>query len=326
MIVGRGALLESNFESKMSRGPTPALHPALVYFNCRAVYSLRVACKVLSAAPIHTASPRLHYRFCSVSAINSPTVQLQPAIPDPLVNALREARAVVVLTGAGVSAESGIPTFRDAMEGLWAKFDPGQLATPGAFARDPEMVSRWYDWRREKCAAAKPNPAHLALARFEKHFAKQKLGFTLLTQNVDRLHQAAGSDNVVELHGTLWVWRCTQCGVEREERAAPFKEYPPRCSCGGTRRPAVVWFGETLPEPALEQARDALEACDFFFSIGTSAAVEPAASFIHTARHHGAKTGEINRDATSISGVVNWSLRGKAGEILPELVGQAFGV
>jgi NAD-dependent deacetylase len=253
-------------------------------------------------------------------------MQRQLAIPDSLVRALREAREVVVLTGAGVSAESGIPTFRDAMEGLWAKFDPGQLATPEAFARDPETVSRWYDWRREKCAAAKPNPAHLTLAKLEKNLTAQERDFTLLTQNVDRLHQAAGSGNVVELHGTLWVWRCTRCGIEREERAAPFKEYPPRCACGGARRPAVVWFGETLPEPALEQVHGALESCDLFLSIGTSALVEPAASFIHIARRHGAKTVEINRDATPISGIVDWSLRGKAGEILPELVQRAFGI
>jgi NAD-dependent deacetylase len=252
-------------------------------------------------------------------------VQAQPVIPDSLVNALQAARAVVVLTGAGVSAESGIPTFRDAMEGLWAKYDPSQLATPEAFDRDPETVTRWYDWRRQKCAAAKPNPAHLALASLEKHFIIHKRGFTLLTQNVDRLHQAAGSRDVVELHGTLWVWRCTRCGVEREEREVPFTEYPPRCACGGARRPAVVWFGEMLPEHALEQSHDALEACGFFFSIGTSAVVEPAASFIHIARHRGAKTVEINRDATPISRVVDWSLLGKAGEILPQLVKRVVG-
>ena len=251
---------------------------------------------------------------------------MQPLIPDSLVTALREAGAVVVLTGAGVSAESGIPTFRDAMEGLWAKYDPSQLATPEAFDRDPETVTRWYDWRREKCAAAKPNPAHLALAKLEKHLTAQKYGFTLLTQNVDRLHQAAGSGNVVELHGTLWVWRCTRCGVEREERAVPFKEYPPRCACGGVRRPGVVWFGEMLPEQALKQAHDALATGDFFFSVGTSAVVEPAASFIHIARHRGAKTVEINRDPTPVSQVVDWSLLGKAGEILPEVVERAFGI
>ena len=247
-------------------------------------------------------------------------------IPDSLVDALREARAVVALTGAGVSAESGIPTFRDAMEGLWAKFDPSQLATPEAFDRDPEMVTRWYDWRRQKCAAAKPNPAHLALAELEKHFAARKRSFTLLTQNVDRLHQAAGSRNVVELHGTLWVWRCTRCGVEREERGVAFKEYPPRCVCGGARRPAVVWFGEMLPEDAIRKAQDALETCDLFFSIGTSAVVEPAASFIHAARRRGAKTAEINRDPTPISNAVDWSLLGKAGEVLPELVRRVRGI
>jgi NAD-dependent deacetylase len=247
-------------------------------------------------------------------------------IRDALVDGLRAARSVVVLTGAGVSAESGIPTFRDAMEGLWARCDPRELATPEAFARDPEMVARWYDWRREKCAAAKPNPAHQALARLEKHLATHKRGFTLLTQNVDRLHQAAGSRCVVELHGTLWVWRCTRCGVEREERDVPFKEYPPRCACGGARRPGVVWFGEMLPEQALQQAFNALETCDFFFSIGTSAVVEPAASFIHTARDRGAQTVEINRDPTPISNAVDWSLLGKAGDILPELIKQAFGI
>lgn len=251
---------------------------------------------------------------------------MQPVILDNLVGEFREARAVVVLTGAGVSAESGIPTFRDAMEGLWAKYDPSQLATPEAFDRDSEIVTRWYDWRREKCATAKPNPAHLALARLEEHLATQERGFTLLTQNVDRLHQAAGSRNVVELHGTLWVWRCTRCGIEREERTVPFQEYPPRCACGGARRPAVVWFGEMLPEQALKQAHDALATCDFFFSVGTSAVVEPAANFIYSVRHRGAKTVEINRDATPISRVVDWSLLGKAGEVLPELVRRAFGI
>jgi NAD-dependent deacetylase len=246
-------------------------------------------------------------------------------VPVTLVNALRDARAVVVLTGAGVSAESGIPTFRDPMEGLWAKYDPSELATPEAFARDPEMVTRWYDWRRERCAAAKPNPAHVALARLERHLDQQRR-FTLLTQNVDRLHQSAGSCNVIELHGTLWVWRCTRCGIEREEREVPFKEYPARCACGGALRPAVVWFGETLPEKALQKTYDALQTCDLFFSIGTSAVVEPAAGFIHTARGHGAKTVEINLDPTPISRAVDWSLLGKAGEILPELAKQAFGI
>jgi NAD-dependent deacetylase len=252
--------------------------------------------------------------------------QRPSVIPESLVDALRKARAVVVVTGAGVSAESGIPTFRDAMDGLWSKFDPHELATPEGFARDPEMVTRWYDWRREKCAAAKPNPAHLALARLEDHLITGKRNFTLLTQNVDRLHQAAGSHAVVELHGTLWIWRCIRCGAECEEHDVPFREYPPRCACGGARRPAVVWFGELLPEDAMQQAHDALKTCDLFFSIGTSAVVEPAASFIHSARGHGAKTVEINREPTPITPVVDWSLPGKAGKILPEVVKMTFGI
>jgi NAD-dependent deacetylase len=251
---------------------------------------------------------------------------IKPLIPEPLADALRSACAVVALTGAGVSADSGIPTFRDAMDGLWSKFDPLELATPEGFAHDPETVTRWYDWRREKCAAARPNAAHLALSRLEQHLAAQKRAFTLLTQNVDRLHQAAGSRNVAELHGTLWIWRCIRCGVESEERDVPFREYPPRCACGGARRPAVVWFGEMLPEDAIQKAYGALETCDLFFSIGTSAVVEPAASFIHSARHRGARTVEINRDPTPISNVVDWSLLGKAGEIMPELVRVTFGV
>jgi NAD-dependent deacetylase len=232
----------------------------------------------------------------------------------------------VVVTGAGVSAESGIPTFRDPLEGLWAKYDPRELATPEAFARDPETVTRWYDWRRQKCAGAKPNPAHLALAWLGKHFQEQNRCFTLLTQNVDRLHQAAGSRNVVELHGTLWIWRCTRCGIEHEEREVPFKEYPLRCACGGARRPAVVWFGELLPDDAIQNAHDALESCDLFFSIGTSAVVEPAASFLHTARRRGAKTAEINREPTPVSRMADWSLQGSAGEILPGLVQRVFGI
>jgi len=231
-----------------------------------------------------------------------------------------------VLTGAGVSAESGIPTFRDAMEGLWAKFDPSELATPEAFGRDPGTVSRWYDWRRQKCAAAKPNPGHLALARLERALSERKRRFTLLTQNVDRLHQAAGSSSVIELHGTLWVWRCTRCGVEREEMNVPLQEFPPRCACGGVRRPGVVWFGEPLPEWALKDAYDALETCDLFFSIGTSAVVEPAAGFVHIARRHAAKTAEINWEPTPVSHLVDWSLRGRTGEILPDLVGRTFGI
>ncbi len=242
------------------------------------------------------------------------------SIPDDLVEALRSARFVVALTGAGVSAESGIPTFRDAMDGLWAKFRPEDLATPEAFARDPATVTRWYDWRRQLCAKASPNPAHRALAELERRCRK----FSLITQNVDRLHQAAGSRNVIELHGTLWEWRCVRCGEQREERQ-PFGEFPPRCRCGGMRRPAVVWFGEALPENALAQAYRDAEACDLFFSIGTSAVVYPAADLAHAARQHGARVAEINAQPTPLTPLADWPLIGRAGEVLPALVARAFG-
>lgn len=194
-------------------------------------------------------------------------------LPAEVIEALRKAKSVVALTGAGVSAESGIPTFRDAMTGLWAKYDPMELATPQAFARDPEMVSRWYDERRQNCALVKPNPGHYAMARMEKRLIERGGEFTLLTQNVDRLHQAAGSGNVVELHGSIWEWRCRRCGVGLEERGGPFGQYPPRCACGGIRRPGVVWFGERLPVGAIRDSERALVGCDLFFSVGTSAVV-----------------------------------------------------
>lgn len=244
---------------------------------------------------------------------------------DEIVATLRAARALVVLTGAGVSAESGVPTFRDAQRGLWAGYDPEQLATPQGFARDPALVTRWYDERRVQCAAVTPNAGHHALARLERHFAETGRDFVLLTQNVDRLHQRAGSTQVVELHGTIWAWRCIACGHEREETGPAFGEYPPRCDCGGLRRPAVVWFGELLPEQALSRAYAAFARCDAFLSLGTSAVVEPAASFVHLAREASARTVEINLEATPISDRVDYSLRGKTGELLPRVVEKLVG-
>ena len=239
---------------------------------------------------------------------------------DDVASTLRAARSLVVLTGAGVSAESGIPTFRDAMSGLWAEFDPEELATPRAFARNPALVTRWYDERRVGCAACEPNPAHDALARLERLYTDHGRDFVLLTQNVDRLHQRAGSKHVVELHGSIWVWRCVACGAECEEGPTPFPDYPPLCKCGGLRRPGVVWFEEMLPEEALVKAYRALAGGDAFLSLGTSAVVEPAASFVHLARSAAARTIEINLDSTPISGLVDFSLRGKAGELLPDIV------
>ncbi len=238
---------------------------------------------------------------------------------------IRDAKAIVVVTGAGVSAESTIPTFRDAMEGLWAEFDPQTLATPEAFAADPEMVTRWYDMRRVKCAQAVPNAGHLALADIEKHVSSRGGTMTLLTQNVDGLHTAAGSKNVVELHGSLRVWRCTKTGQEVTPGPEPFEEFPPMSEAGAPLRPSVVWFGEMLSEGALETAFAASGSCDLFMSVGTSAVVYPAAGFVELAKRAGARTFEVNKDQTPTSGIVDLTFRGRSGEILPELVTRAFG-
>lgn len=246
-------------------------------------------------------------------------------IPDSAVDALRAARGVVVLTGAGVSAESGIRTFRDTMEGLWKDFDPARLATPQAFDADPAMVSEWYDWRRRGCLAAEPNPGHVAIAEIERCVTQAGGKFTLLTQNVDRLHQRAGSRNVVELHGSIMEWRCTRCGERMTPGPEAFSEYPMRSAAGGLLRPDVVWFGEMLPEAALRAADEAMSWCDLFISVGTSSVVYPAAGYIEIAALRGARTMEINRDETGCSSLVGWSLRGNSGEVLPALVAAALG-
>jgi len=239
---------------------------------------------------------------------------------------LRDARRVAILTGAGISAESGIPTFRDALTGLWARFNPADLATPEAFFRNPERVSRWYDERRCQVAQCQPNPGHLALARLQKCMVGQGKTFALITQNVDRLHHAAGSTGVIELHGSLWVWRCVACGKEVEERGPAFDSYPPCCACGGFRRPGVVWFGEMLPAEALAAAERAVEACDYFMSIGTSAAVYPAAGLIAQALRTRANVLEVNPEETPFSARADWSIRGQSGQVLPRIVDEAFGV
>lgn len=229
-----------------------------------------------------------------------------------------------MLSGAGVSAESGIPTFRDALTGFWAKFDPAELATPQAFDRDPQLVTRWYDQRRYNVASCRPNAGHIALARLQKNAIAQKRKFTLVTQNVDRQHQAAGSTDVVELHGTLWVWRCTACGEQREERGPAFDVHPPQCHCGGRKRPGVVWFGEALPEEALAAAQSAAASCELFLSLGTSSIVYPAAGLIDLALQNDAAILEVNPDDTPFSAKIRWSIRGKTGEVLPRLFEAAF--
>jgi NAD-dependent deacetylase len=241
-------------------------------------------------------------------------------IPSEIIQRLRSAGSIVAFTGAGVSAESGIPTFRDALTGFWAKFDPLELATPQAFRRDPEKVTRWYDERRGMAALCKPNPGHIALAELERLTLDRGGRFMLVTQNVDRLHQSAGSRHVVELHGALRVWRCTACGEEKEELGGPFGQYPPLCACGGIRRPAIVWFNEMLPEDALAVAEAAARSCDVFFTLGTSGTVYPAAGLIEQALHARAYVVEVNPERTSFSDLVDCSLRGRTGQVLPEII------
>lgn len=244
---------------------------------------------------------------------------------ETVADLLRDADSVAILTGAGVSKESGIPTFRDALEGYWATYDPEKLATPEAFERDPELVTRWYDERRMKVRACDPNPAHHALADIEAALRARGRSFLLITQNVDRLHQRAGSEQVVELHGCLDRWRCTKTGESTTDLPAPFEEYPPTSAHGGLLRPGVVWFGEGLPPDAIEAAASAAQMCDLYFAIGTSGVVYPATGLVMDAKRHGAICVECNPDSTPVSEQFEYALRGPAGTVLPELYALAFG-
>ncbi|SHE68977.1 NAD-dependent deacetylase [Desulfacinum infernum DSM 9756] len=228
---------------------------------------------------------------------------------------VRDASRVVVLTGAGVSAESGVPTFRGA-GGLWRQYKATDLATPEAFARDPRLVWEFYNYRREVLAPLEPNAAHRALADLER----AKESFVLLTQNIDGLHQAAGSRNVVELHGNIWRVRCSRCGNRKEDRRVPIP-YPPVCeSCSGMLRPDVVWFGESLDPDVFRLAYQALERCDVMLVIGTSGVVQPAASMGLYAKENGAFVAEINLEPTPYSRALSVSLQGKAGDLVPQVV------
>lgn len=228
--------------------------------------------------------------------------------------ALQRAKRIAVLTGAGVSAESGIPTFRSD-GGFWQNRRFEDLATPEGFARDPGFVWQWYEERRRGIAAARPNAGHYALVQLEERADE----FTLITQNVDGLHDVAGSKNIVKLHGDIWVVRCLACGRERVERAE-LNDLPPRCGCGGMLRPGVVWFGEMLSEGAMERASEAVRNAGVFIVAGTSAQVYPAAGLIPLAIDNGATVIEINPEATDFSRDVTFALRGTSAEILPQLL------
>ena len=248
---------------------------------------------------------------------------------EPLLGALRSARHVVILTGAGVSAESGIATFRDRLGGLWAQFDPADLATPEAFRRDPALVWGWYEWRRMHILKARPNPAHRAIAQM----AGCVPALTLVTQNVDDLHERAGSENVVHLHGQIAAPYCERCRrpyalgntvPELPDGGTPVE--PPRCVlCAGRIRPGVVWFGEDLPRAAWQCAQEAAASADVLFSVGTSSVVQPAASLLGIAARAGAVTVQVNPNPTAHETLVNYALQGPAGKVLPELLSQAWG-
>ncbi len=236
--------------------------------------------------------------------------------PQLLIETIQTAQHIAILTGAGISAESGVPTFREAQTGLWAQYDPQELATRYAFQQDPRLVWEWYAWRRELVSGAEPNPGHLALAELARHVPQ----LTLITQNMDGLHQQAGSQDVIELHGNIARIKC----FDRDHPVTTWEdtgEVPPRCpECGSYLRPDVVWFGESLPAEGLHTAVTAAESCDIFFTIGTSAVVEPAASLPISAMRHKIPVVEINPQTTPLTSYCDYALSGPAGEILPALL------
>lgn len=223
---------------------------------------------------------------------------------------LRDAQKIAVLTGAGISAESGIPTFRGS-GGLWRNFRPEDLATPEAFDRDPALVWEWYLWRRELIATAEPNRGHRALVTLEDRTPQ----FTLITQNVDGLHDRAGSRRVLKVHGDIWENRCRKC-----QRLSATLPPDRKCACGGWLRPGVVWFGETLPTGIWVEAQQAAAEADVMLVVGTSAVVYPAAGLVPLAQSNGAAVIEVNIDSTGLSDDIDVSLRGPSGEILPQIV------
>ena len=240
---------------------------------------------------------------------------------DRLAERLRSAGAVTAMTGAGISAESGVPTFRGA-DGLWRNYSAADLATPEAFARDPRLVWDWYRWRQGIVGRAQPNPGHLALARFQSRLRH----FRLITQNVDGLHQRAGSREVIELHGNIWRARCARgCGFVADrtgvarEAVASDDDRVPVCACGALLRPDIVWFGEALGEDQLNLAVRSARACAVFLAVGTSALVYPAAALPLVAARTGAIVVEVNLEDTPLTPHADFVLRGSAADVLPAL-------
>ncbi len=228
---------------------------------------------------------------------------------------LTPAKTVSVLTGAGISAESGVPTFRG-KDGLWKQYRAETLATPEAFSRDPKLVWEWYNWRRGIISGVEPNDGHRVLARWQDLLPS----LAIITQNIDGLHQKAGSRDVVELHGNIWKLRCTDENTIHENRLFPLQEIPPLCpECGALLRPHVVWFGESLDSQIISQAFQTSTVSEVMLVIGTSAIVHPAASLPLAAKDAGAKVIEINPDPTPLTHLADISFRGKAGDILPAL-------
>src|SRR5215213_1578264 len=241
-------------------------------------------------------------------------------VTDELLTMFDNARSVAVLTGAGISAESGVPTFRGgggSQIWTWRGRPVTELSSADLIATDPGLVWEWFDYRRGLLAALFPNPGHVALANWERRFQE----FTLITQNIDDLHGVAGSQNVLELHGNIWRARCLRCASTFEARESPLEENPPRCFvCGGPARPDVVLFGELLPEGVFERAQENAMRADLFFVIGTSAVVYPAAALPITSKQAGARVIEVNPELTDISFLADVTLLGKAGEILPRFI------
>ncbi len=235
--------------------------------------------------------------------------------PDDFIGILKNAKKVAILTGAGISAESGVPTFRGE-DGIWKKFKPEELATVDAFMSNPKLVWEWYLWRRQIMSEVGPNAAHDALVDMEILFDE----FSLITQNVDGLHRMAGSKNIYEVHGNISLNKCLDCSLPYEGEINLENNELPECQCGGKIRPDVVWFGEMLPADVINNAFVASEQAELFFSIGTSAVVHPAASLPITAKQSGAYLVEVNLDPTPLSGLADCVFHGQAGEILPQIV------